>query len=84
MSLTDFFEKLIEDAIELLRLIHVQPVAGTGDHLVRQVRHKPVQVVWIVLIGRDDGQLWAAVAAERRHGIVVEDGLDKPQRYGSR
>jgi hypothetical protein len=52
MSLKDFFEKRIEDAIEFLGFIHVQPVARTGDHLVGQIRHKPVEIVWIVLIER--------------------------------
>jgi len=33
---------LIKDAIEFLWLIYVEPMAGTGDHLVGQVRHEPI------------------------------------------
>jgi hypothetical protein len=41
-ALMDFFKKLIKDVVEFLRLIHMQPMAGTGDHLIGQVRHKPL------------------------------------------
>ena len=44
------FEKLVKDAIEYLRLIHVQPVTGAGDQLVRQSRHKFVGIVGIVVL----------------------------------
>lgn len=44
MSLTDFFEKRIEDAIGFLRLMHVQPVAGTRG---RQRRRYAAKISWL-------------------------------------
>ena len=72
-------QKLVQNHIKFLGLVHMQPMAGVGDFLVRQIFNKHMEIRRCIILRRDDCELGARIFIEGGHRIKLEDGFDNGQ-----